>query len=298
MSSISFDPVAHAYDHTRGYPPGVEQRIVAALEQAAQATEETAFLEVGVGTGRIALPLVSLGHVYTGVDISEKMLAQLESKLFQQHWEEQQQPWGSRADEIPLPVRSVRHFIHTGPTASLRLVTSDITTLPFTSASFDTVIAVHIFHLVDGWEQAAREVLRVLRLGGFLLHCWDEHDDAALNSVTETWIKLVEELGDNAHRVGTETPHGVSAWLREQGFPVEELTLARWETVSTPRAALERITSRLWMRTWLVPDEIFQASIQRLEAWALDHFGAEHLDDPYVRVNQFIVHKTRIPNGA
>jgi ubiquinone/menaquinone biosynthesis C-methylase UbiE len=295
MSSISFDPVAHAYDHTRGYPPGVEQQIASALERTAQAAEQTAFLEIGVGTGRIALPLASLGHTYTGVDISEKMLAQLESKLLQDHWEESQQPWGSCADEAAYPAHPVRRFAHMDPAASLRLVTSDITALPFPTASFDVVVAVHIFHLVDGWEQAAREALRVLRPGGFLLHCWDEHNDAALSSVIKTWIEIVEELGGNAYRVGSESPNLVSVWLREQGLPIEELSLARWETANTPRRALERITSRLWSRTWLVPDEIFQLSVQRLEAWALDHFGAANLDTPYVRVNQFKVHKTQIP---
>lgn len=297
MPSISFDPVAHAYDRTRGYPPDVERGIAVALEQVAQATEQTAFIEVGVGTGRIALPLASLGHTYTGVDISEKMLAQLEKKLLTQGWQEYEQSWGSRADETLTPARPVRRFARVDPTASLRLVTSDIISLPFPDAAFDVVVAVHIFHLVDRWQQAVRESLRVLRPGGVLLHCWDEYDDASLNNVTRTWLRLVEELGGNAHRVGTEEPRMVSIWLREQGLPVEELSLVRWETTNTPRRALERITSRLWSRTWLVSDEIFHESARRLEAWARDHFGSEQMDTPHTRINQFIVHRTRVPEN-
>ena len=295
MPSISFDPVASAYDTTRGYPPGVVQRIARALEQVAGATEQTSFIEVGVGTGRIALPLASLGHMYTGVDISEKMLAQLESKLLTSGWMEYAQHWGSRADETSAPAHPVRRFARVDPTASLRLVTSDITALPFPDASFNTAVAVHIFHLVDGWQQAVNEALRVLQPGGYLLHCWDEHDDASLNSVIETWITIVEELGGSANRVGTESPRSVSEWLREQGLPVEELSLVRWETVATPRRAVERISSRLWSRTWLVPDAIFAASVERLEAWALVHFGAEHMDTPHVRINQFVVHRAQKP---
>lgn len=296
MPSISFDPVAHAYDRTRGYPPGISQSIVTALERTAGATEQTDFVEVGVGTGRIALPLASLGHTYTGIDISKNMLDQLEGKLLVQGWEEYQQPWGSRADEVKFPAQHVRRFIHVDPAASLRLVTSDITTLPFPDASFDVAVAVHIFHLVDGWQRALREALRVLRPGGLLLHCWDEHDDTSLEGVIKTWITLVEELGGSANRVGPESPRAVSSWLREQGLPVEELSLVCWETSTTPRRALERITSRLWSRTWLVPDEIFRISAQRLEAWALDHFGAEQMDVPHTRVNRFVVHKTQVPD--
>lgn len=297
MPSISFDPVAHNYDQTRGYPSGVEQEIARALEQTAHATEQTAFIEVGVGTGRIALPLAALGHTYTGVDISEKMLAQLESKLLLQNWEEYTQPWGSRADEIDLTTHPVRRFARVDPAASLRLVTSDITTLPFPNASFDAAIAVHIFHLVDGWQQAVREALRVLRPGGYLLHCWDEHDDTALNSVTEVWLKIVEGLGGSVSRPGAASHRMVSAWLREQGLPVEELSLVRWESTTTPRRALQRITSRLWSRTWLLPDDIFQSSVQQLEAWALNHFGEAHMDTQHTRINQFIVHRTQVPQG-
>lgn len=297
MSSISFDPVADAYDRTRGYPAGVGQKIALAMEECAQATEQSAFIEVGVGTGRIALPLASLGHTYTGVDISEKMLAQLESKLLEQKWQEYTQPWGSRADERPTPAHAVRRFSHVDPAASLRLVTSDIKDLPFPDASFDIMIAVHVFHLVDGWQQAVRECLRVLRPGGLLLHCWDEYDDSLLNSVTKTWIRLVEELGGNAQRVGTESPRMVSGWLRAQGLPIEELSIARWETTNTPRRAMERITSRLWSRTWLVPDEIFQASVQQLEAWAQAQFSPEQMESPHTRINQFVVHRTRVPEN-
>jgi SAM-dependent methyltransferase len=177
----------------------------------------------------------------------------------------------------------------------LRLVTSDITTLPFPNASFDAAIAAHIFHLVDGWQQAVREALRVLRPGGYLLHCWDEHDDTALQSVTETWLKIVEGLGGDVSRPGAKSPRMVSAWLREQGLPVEELSLVRWESTTTPRRALQRITSRLWSRTWLLSDAIFRSSVQQLEAWALNHFGEAHMDTQHTRINQFIVHLTQVP---
>lgn len=295
MPSISFDPVAHAYDHTRGYPPGVDQHIAEALEQTARATEQTAFIEVGVGTGRIAIPLASRGHNYTGVDISEKMLAQLTNKLLTQGWQTSEQPWGSRSDESAAGMYNVRRFAHADPPASLRLVTSDITNLPFPDASFDVAVAVHIFHLVDGWQQAVREALRVLRPGGALLHCWDKHDDSSLDIISTTWTKFVTELGGSTHRIGTASPKMVSTWLREQGLPVEELAIAHWETVTSPRLALERVTSRLWSRTWQIPDEIFAASVQRLTAWATDYFGADGMNTLHTRTNRFIVHRTQLP---
>src|SRR5690349_237333 len=102
MSSVSFDPVAHIYDATRGYSEDVARRIALAIDGSVQARTQTAFLELGVGTGRIALPLASLGRTYTGVDISERMLTQLETKLRQADWKEHCSdvlPWGSLLDE-------------------------------------------------------------------------------------------------------------------------------------------------------------------------------------------------------
>ena len=294
MSSISFDPIAHAYDQTRGYPPGVDRQIAKGLEKAAETQEQTSFIEVGVGTGRIAIPLASLGHNYTGVDISEKMLALLEAKLQDNQWERYAEPWGARADEILDPPHPVRRYGQMDPTATLRLLISDITALPLMDESFDVAVAVHIFHLVDGWQQAVREALRVLRPGGLLLHCWDRHNDA-LDIVAQTWMTIVAELGGNASRVGSEKPTMVSDWLREQGLPVEELSVAQWEVTTTPRSALQRISERLWSRAWQVPDEMFQESVRRLEAWVLGHFGADQLDAPYTNRTEFIVHKTRLP---
>src|SRR6266571_3027374 len=60
MPSLSFDPVAHIYDATRGYPVEVAQSIAQAIETTAAATPATSFLEVGIGTGRIAFPLAAL----------------------------------------------------------------------------------------------------------------------------------------------------------------------------------------------------------------------------------------------
>ena len=79
--SISFDRAVEYYDSTRGYPPEIAEAIGSALIGATDATPQTRFLEVGVGTGRIALPIIARGHDYTGVDISAAMMSRLRAKL-------------------------------------------------------------------------------------------------------------------------------------------------------------------------------------------------------------------------
>jgi ubiquinone/menaquinone biosynthesis C-methylase UbiE len=300
MSSISFDPAAHIYDDFHGYPPGVDQRIARAIQQTALTTGATSFLEVGIGTGRLALPLASLGHTYTGIDISEKMRAQLASKLLARGWQEQKQPWGSLADELAPPAYSVQRFTQTEPSASMRVVLSDITTLPFADASFDVAIAMHVFHLVHDWQQAVREALRVLRPGGIFLHCWDEREHSLLETVIQAWRSILEDLGDSSTTEprGAPVQEATSAWLREEGWPVEELCPVTWETTITLRRALKLISNRLWWRTWFVPNEIFNASVQRLEAWARDSYGADQLDVPQTRMDRFVIHKSIVPTRS
>ncbi len=77
--SLSFDRVAGRYDTTRGYPPDVARQI-AAGDGLGQLKPAAAALEIGIGTGRIALPLLECGVNVTGVDISPLMLEQLSAK--------------------------------------------------------------------------------------------------------------------------------------------------------------------------------------------------------------------------
>ncbi len=293
MPSISFDRVAHAYDATRGYPPGVEQHIAKAIVDAVNATSETTIMEVGVGTGRIAFPLASLGHTYTGVDISENMVKQLATKLLQNGWQEYQQAWGSLPDEKDVSAHPVSRFRNRAKRASMRLVISDMTVLPFHQASFDVVLAVHVFHLVDGWQQALLEVLRVLRPGGVFLHCWDEFVNVEAWPVGETWGKIVRELGCEVKRPGTDARSEVTGWLKEHALQPQMIPVLQWEVTQTPREALEQVTRRLWSSTWVVPDDIFAASVVRLESWAKDYFGAE-IDTQFKGTRQFVICKTEV----
>ncbi len=293
MPSLSFDRVAHAYDATRGYPPGVDQHIAKAIVDTVNATSETTFMEVGVGTGRIAFPLAFLGHIYTGVDISENMVKQLATKLLQNGWQEYQQAWGSLPDENGISAHQVSRYRNEEKSASMRLVLSDMTALPFRDAAFDVVLAVHVFHLVDGWQRALRETLRVIRPGGVFLHCWDELISAEAWPVGETWGKIVRELGGEVKRPGTDARSEVTTWLKDHTLQPREIPVVQWEVTQTPRESLEQVTRRLWSSTWVVPDDIFAESTVRLESWAKDYFGAD-IDKQYKGTRQFVICKTEV----
>ena len=64
---IRFDAIASNYDSVRGHPPEVAEQIGRAI--AAVAGTHARVLELGVGTGRIALPVATAGCRVVGIDI-------------------------------------------------------------------------------------------------------------------------------------------------------------------------------------------------------------------------------------
>jgi ubiquinone/menaquinone biosynthesis C-methylase UbiE len=164
--------VAHAYDATRGLPAEAGEYVADTIVKLAGATPETRFVEPGIGTGRIALPLVRRGYRYVGVDVSEKMLAELRRKL-------------ADAPE--------------GAVDRLRLLQGDATALPFEDASFDAAVSAHVLHLIPAWRRALAEVRRVLEPEGVFLYChqeWDENGPRA--SFSETWRAILASYGVDA----------------------------------------------------------------------------------------------------
>lgn len=154
---VVFDRAAGFYDATRGFPPGVERDVAALLADAGGLGPESRVLEVGIGTGRIALPLAAhVGHV-VGVDLSAPMLRQL---------------------------------LERRGTAHVGVARADAARLPFATASFDAAVGVHVFHLIPAWREALAEIARVLRPGGALLHAADQEGSLGLSA-----HRLAAELG-------------------------------------------------------------------------------------------------------
>ncbi|MBF6588998.1 MAG: class I SAM-dependent methyltransferase [Ktedonobacterales bacterium] len=258
--------MADRYDASRGYPPDVAERIAEAFLRAGQLAAGGSVLEIGIGTGRIALPLLARGVHVTGVDISQRMLDQLRGKYD-----------ALRADAAGTGL------------GTLTARVADMTALPFPDGGFDAVIAVHVLHLVPEWRRALDEALRVVRADGALLLGQDIHngsDASRVGEIQDQWRAILRELGYGATNVGATGFDAVLAEVRQQGLAVEETLAATWETTYTPRVALESITTRLWSGSWTVPDDLFAESTHRLTAWAERHYAGT-LDTPLRATHAF-----------
>jgi SAM-dependent methyltransferase len=255
---VVFDRVADSYDATRGFPPGVGARAAERIAAAGRLGPGSRVLELGIGTGRIALPLAERIGALWGVDLSAPMLARLASK-----------PGAER----------------------VRVARADAARLPFPDAAFDAVLGVHVFHLIPRWREVLRETARVLAPGGRLLHA---ADDASSGDLWVKWRqRLVDEHGiENAGvpRARFEDFPEHEGWTQD-GEP-ERLA---FERVLTPRVMLERITGRSWSITWELSDAQVAELAQGLRAELVERYGA--LDEP-VRVSAAFWVRAYRPPGA
>ena len=258
MHAGSFDNAAHFYDETRGFPPGISDLVADAARDLLAGRRRV--LEVGVGTGRIARPLLARGVRVTGLDVSRKMMTRLLDTL---------------------PAAATRPALMQGVAEHL----------PLAPASVDAVLSVHVFHLIPHWQTALAEVRRVLRPGGVFLTGYEWRPAEAPGArLMDQWRSIVQ-----AHSGGALNPTtgpgahdfaDISAALLAGGPRYDEVTVGVWETTRTLARNLEAIEHRTWSSTWNLPDAFFVACLADLRAWALAEYGA--LDREFVTSHRFI----------
>lgn len=235
--SINFNRAATFYDATRKLRDDIADQITNALLAEIRAAGADRVLEVGIGTGRMARPLMREGVQMVGVDISTEMMGQLFVQLTPEH---------------------------TPP----ELLLSDATALPFRDGTFRAAMVVHVLHLVQSVEDTVAEVRRVLAPGGVLLHqtrrpdedtnrMWIEHD--------KFWIEVCRAHGHEL--VQRPTQERITQALTNSGATASVMELARSEDESSVEIELDNLRGRQHSWMWLIPDEIITDSMGEFEAW-------------------------------
>ena len=237
MKSLSFDGLTALYDQTRTFNLTC---FAAALDWLAARFPPRQFrsvLEPGVGTGRIALPLVGRGYQVTGLDISEEMLGVC-----------------------------VAQGQSLGTSLSLRCVRADATRLPFSPSAFDLCVAVHLFYFIPDWRGAVREMLRALQPVGalVLLHTGSGVEVPRLN---ERYQELALELGYVFPTYGVRSTREVVDYAASLGCAVERAEEAAWEwtTRIDIEEALSHLRGRAYSFTKDVPEDVHVAVIDSLQ---------------------------------
>ncbi len=244
--------LAYAYDRLRALPPEVAGRIATAIGQSlrgvgrGEVQEELLLLELGVGTGRIALPLIARGYRYVALDLSPGMLEVFQKKV-------------------------------AGITRKVQILQADARAIPLPDESVDAVIVVHLWHLLPEWTRALAEALRVLRPGGVLLEGFEEVEAPEVWALQERWRALVQEEGWAVERgLHVRRLGEVEETLKRLGLKPKTRVVAAWSERTTVREALEALGERVYSFTQRVPLEVHERAMARLWAWAQSAYP--HLD--------------------
>lgn len=232
--SLDFGRAADFYDKTRGFPPGEESHIAALLARVGNLTPTSQIIEIGIGTGRIALPLSEHSAAIYGIDLARSMMERLREK---------------QSDE------------------PIYLAEGDAMRLPFPASAFDAAVAVHVFHLIAEWPIALRELARVLRPGGMLIHAYNDRGEA---HPTE---KLMWAAWNDT--VGKEQPPSVGVshdrfktFLEDEGWrPGGEAQTHHLEPeIHSPAGFLYHLEARSWSSQWRVSDEALARGVAAVRA--------------------------------
>jgi ubiquinone/menaquinone biosynthesis C-methylase UbiE len=248
--SVAFDHAAGFYDRTRGLRPEVEELVADRVE--AVAGPAARLLEIGVGTGRIALPLHRRGREVVGVDLSWPMLERYRAKA-------------AAAGLPPPPV-----------------LRGDASRLPLRDACVDVLLEVHVLHLVPAWERALGEARRVLTPGGLLLQASGGAYQRGSGSPRDQVMRRFDELafagGETPRMVGAASRRQVLDALVDLGGRAEELEPVVWEEPETYAEALGWVEDRVFSSHWRLPDDRWRSAATQVRA-ELEAAGLE-LDTP------------------
>ncbi len=231
-SMAEFDRIAPVYDETRG---ALSPTALGALREALTRAGAKTVLEVGVGTGRVSLPLQELGWRVIGVDVSTGMLAQARKKGLE------------------------------------GLVRADVEHLPFSDATFDCTVLAHVLHIFEDASAALRETARVTRgrVVAFL------RSPSAFPRPTERRRQAWAYLQELRARYGLPTPVIPRRWWREPALlknapPVELIELKD----SRPSRSVEEWISGIEKRAYPgfadLPDGALREIVRELRARARD----------------------------
>lgn len=200
-------------------------------------------LEIGVGTGRFAVPLARAGLPIVGVDLSAAMLRRL----------------ADNANGASVPAAQ-----------------ADATRLPFAAGTFGAGIAAHVLHLIPAWRNAIDELIRVVRPGGKIVAFARGRVDAGwLHDLQRAFYSAA---GARAWPPGMDGIEELDADMRARGNRVRALPAQEEQRTFTVRRSLALLEEGIYSACWTLDDATRARAAEYARSWAEANLG--DLDAP------------------
>jgi ubiquinone/menaquinone biosynthesis C-methylase UbiE len=220
--SLDFGRIADSYDQTRG---GEDRGRRFARELHGMLDASIPSLEIGIGTGLIALGLTELGHRIIGVDISEAMARRAVDRI------------------------------------GRRVAIGDARRLPVAAGSFDQAYSVWVLHVVGDPGAVLTEVARILRPGGRYLVVPAGSSEEPADPIGRALRRMWRTVDPDRRRVDDE--QRLRELAPDSGFEVA--TASRWpehDYLESPAQAIVKIESRSYSVLWDLPDDRWRRLVE------------------------------------
>ena len=241
--SVSFDRAAEYYDRTRTFGDEADRAETELL--LSELRSRSPVLEVGVGTGQVAMRLHAAGISMVGVDLSAAMLRKLVAK--------------------------------SGGAAPFPIVAGDATRMPLRDGTFDGVVMRHVLHLIPSWREAVEELVRVVRPGGIALV-----NHGGFSEVGRDIRGKVEEFVGRplpAAGLGWERWQDLEAALAAHGATRRALPSIVDHDEEPLSHTVSELEANRFSWTWPLREDERLAAIARLRPWLDERYGP--LDAPF-----------------
>lgn len=239
---VDFSANANIYDQRHGATVSDDE--LRRLWLAAGVHACARVLDVGAGTGRVAIPLAGRGCRVVAVEPAVRMLARLRVK---------------DAD------------------GKVGGIIAEGSRLPFPTGLFDVVVIARLLYLTTDWRTILREACRVLAPGGVLLHEWGNGQG------DEEWVRIRDETRRLFEQAGFVAPFhpGVrsEAEVDEQLVALQMVCEACVDMGPGPaitlREFLRRITEGELSYIWNIPEPVRADCLPSLRRWSEQTFNLE-----------------------
>jgi ubiquinone/menaquinone biosynthesis C-methylase UbiE len=212
-SSLSFERIADRYDATRG---GEQRGRRTAANLAPLLNPAYPVVEVGIGTGVVALGLRELGFTVVGVDLSPAMAQRARRRL--------------------------------GPVVAV----ADAAQLPVADAAIQQVVSVWLLHLVADRAAVLAEVARALRPGGRYLVSSARVRVRPEDEIE----RLVFNLRDQLDPGWRNDERQILDAAPSAGFTVvDQRPAASDEVAQSPAEVADSIEAKTWSDLWNLTDQ-------------------------------------------
>jgi SAM-dependent methyltransferase len=269
-ASAEFDRIADLYDETRR---ALDRETLEGIREMLENHQCHSVLEIGVGTGRVSVPLLKSGFEITGMDISIRMM--------------------QKASEKGVP----------------NLILAEGSKTPFRLASFDATLMAHVFHLLQDPMSVLHEAARVSKVGIFALvrkrnpgeQRWgvsfyegnvsalDENERKILEERRERFRKIAEKYG-----VKWDLSQRFRNWQKEDEilgtFPPDDLKVVSDKMVTVNfEEHISRLEKGAYSSMSRMPEAMRKEVVSEMRSFAASH--PERVSRPRREVYQLAMWK-------